>query len=86
MSATIQVKVGGRGVVVDGEASEDTSVEAQCDLCGETVDAVVSVAADSGGAHACKSCLRHRLESVTVALYLLREPGRAGLPWGKITS
>jgi hypothetical protein len=80
----IEVRVHARGSVKDGDARRDESVEARCDLCGATVDAVASVGA-SGSPYACKSCLRERLESVTVALFLLKEPREGGLPWGKIS-
>ncbi len=80
----IEVRVHGRGSVKDGDARREPELEARCDLCKATVDAVVSVGV-AGPPFACKSCLRERLESVTVALFLLKEPREAGLPWGKIS-
>ena len=90
--APIEVKVHARGSVREGSPKKDASVEARCDLCGGVSDAVVSVA-PSGGPFACKSCLRERLENVTLALWMLRddagaeEPAdkKSGLPWGKIS-
>lgn len=83
-SSEIEVRVHGRGSVRGGEPTENTQIEACCDLCGVTTDAVVSVTSDGKAPFACKNCLRERLESVTVALYLLREQ-KQGLPWGKIS-
>ena len=80
----IEVRVHARGRVTDGDARQDPSVQARCELCGAATDAVVSVGA-AGAPFACKSCLRERLESVTVALFLLKEPRESGLPWGKIS-
>lgn len=68
----------------DGEEKRDPGMEARCDLCAEVVDAVASMAAGGGAPFACKACLRSRLEAMTVAQWTLREPGEAGLPWGKI--
>lgn len=82
MPATIAVKVDARGEVRDGHKTVAASTVARCDLCGQTTDAVASIAAD---AYACKTCLRLRLEAITVALYELREPGTSGLPWGKVS-
>jgi len=82
---TIEVRVGGRGRVRDGEPSLDDTTSARCDLCGEEKDVVVSVTADADGPFGCKDCLRSRLEATTVASWLLRDPGDRGLPWGKIS-
>ena len=84
MSATIEVRVAGRGTVVDGEATLDEATEASCELCGESVELVVS-AGPEGAPFACKDCLRGRLEATTVAQWLLRDPSARGLPWGKIS-
>lgn len=81
---SIEVRVHGRGSVQGPTPKGDETTEARCDLCGATTDAVASVAA-SGSTFACKSCLRERLESITVALYLFRESDAKGLPWGKIS-
>jgi hypothetical protein len=43
----------------------------------------VSVTPDANGPFACKSCMRTRLEAITVAVYELREG--SGLPWGKVS-
>lgn len=85
MSSIIEVRVAGRGSVRDGEATEDRATRAQCGLCDESVDVVVSVTPDARGPFACKSCLRKRLEAVTVATWELREPNDRGLPWGKFS-
>ncbi|MBX7081931.1 MAG: hypothetical protein K1X88_22185 [Nannocystaceae bacterium] len=85
MPSIIAVRVDRRGEVRDGHKTVDTGVAARCDLCGAVVDAVASLTPEGSGAFACKSCLRMRLEAITVALYELREPGGAGLPWGKVS-
>jgi hypothetical protein len=81
----IVVRVNGCGSVRDGTPSEDANVEARCELCGTIDDAVASVGADGSGPFACKSCLRERLEAMTVGLWMFREPASTGLPWGKIS-
>ncbi len=88
---SIEVRVHAQGSVRDGAPAHDPSVVARCDLCGAVTDAVVSVAA-VGAPFACKSCLRERLENVTLALWMLRQEPPAeqpdkkgGLPWGKIS-
>lgn len=83
-SSQIEVRVHGRGSVRGGESTENSKIEARCDLCGGVSDAVVSVTSDAKAPFSCKSCLRERLESVTVALYMLGEQ-KQGLPWGKIS-
>jgi hypothetical protein len=83
-ASQIEVRVHGRGSVRGGEPTANAQIEARCDLCGGMTDAVVSVTKDASAPFACKSCLRERLESVTVALYLLGEQ-KQGLPWGKIS-
>jgi hypothetical protein len=85
MKAIIEVRVGGRGRVRDGHKESDRDIAARCDLCGSDVDAVASVTAEGNAPFACKTCLRVRLEAITVALYELREPGSSGLPWGKVS-
>jgi hypothetical protein len=85
MSSPIEVRVHGRGRVRGGSPEPDGSVEAKCDLCGVQTDAVASVAPEGRGPFACKSCLRERLEGITVSLFMLKEPGGPGLPWGKIS-
>jgi hypothetical protein len=82
----IEVRVHAHGSLRDGAASADASVEARCDLCGAVTDAVASVAPAGGAApFACKTCLRERLETITVGLFMFRAPGEKGLPWGKIS-
>lgn len=82
MPAIIAVKVDARGEVVDGRKHVAAGTVAKCNLCEQVVDAVASIGADT---YACKTCLRLRLEAITVALYELREPGASGLPWGKVS-
>jgi hypothetical protein len=85
MTHPIEVRVNGRGSVRGGRPSDDPSVQARCDLCAATTDAVASVDAEGRGPFACKNCLRERLESITVSLFVFKEPGEKGLPWGKIS-
>lgn len=85
MAGTIEIRVGGRGTVRDGEQTKDGDVTSRCDLCGDDVDAVASTGLEGGGPFACKACLRSRLEAITLALWELREPGERGLPWGKFS-
>lgn len=97
---TIEVRIGGRGSVRDGEPTLDTTQVSGCDLCGQEADAVASTSVSGGAPFACKACLRIRLEAMTVGAYLLREqvPARGegpevgptsaakgGLPWGKVS-
>ncbi len=85
MADVIEVRVAGRGSVRDGLKTEDATMAARCDLCGGQSDAVVSTGG-GGAPFACKSCLRARLEAITVATWVLRrEPAGGGLPWGKIS-
>lgn len=76
----IQVRIAGKGNVNGTEVAPDPTATAHCDLCDTDVDAVASV----GTAFGCKSCLRERLEAMTVGAYQLT--ASAGLPWGKVTS
>lgn len=85
MKSSIEVRIGGRGHVRDEKATQDAAQIAHCDLCGENVDAVASTSPTGAGPFACKSCLRGRLEAMTVGAWLLRQPGEAGLPWGKVS-
>lgn len=84
MGATIEVRIQNRGRVRDGAATRDQGQVAHCDLCGLDVDAVASTS-PKGDNFACKSCLRSRLEAMTVATWVLKEAGDAGLPWGKVS-
>lgn len=85
MSSIIEVRVGGRGSVRDGKKQVDSATASRCELCNADVDATASVGVEGRGPFVCKSCLRMRLEAITVALYELREPGNTGLPWGKVS-
>lgn len=85
MSTIIEVRVGGRGSVRDGKKQVEAATVSRCELCNADVDAVASVGVEGRGPFVCKSCLRMRLEAITVALYELREPGNTGLPWGKVS-
>lgn len=93
---SIEVRIGGRGSVRDGEPTLDTTQLSRCDLCGQQADAVASTSASGAAPFACKACLRVRLEAMTVGAYLLREQAPAeagpasagvkgGLPWGKVS-
>lgn len=84
MGTTMEVRIQNRGSVRDGAATRDPSQVAHCDLCGVDVDAVASTS-EKGDVFACKSCLRGRLEAMTVATWVLKEAGDAGLPWGKVS-
>lgn len=81
----IEVRIARRGFVRDGEATGDEAQAARCDLCGQDVDAVASMAPEGGAPFGCKTCLRGRLEAMTVGAWLLREAGDGGLPWGKVS-
>jgi hypothetical protein len=81
----IVVKVNEQGTVRDGVPEEDAKTEARCDLCGATDEAVASLALEGGAPFGCKNCLRERLESMTVSLWMFRSPASRGLPWGKIS-
>ena len=83
--SSIVVRVNGQGSVRDASPTEDKSTVGRCDLCGSVDDAVASVGLEGGAPFACKSCLRERLEAMTVGLWMFREPASTGLPWGKIS-
>jgi hypothetical protein len=83
--SNIEVRIAGRGSVREGKATVDANQVAKCDLCGADTDAVASTSASGGAPFACKSCLRGRLEAMTVGTWLLREAGDGGLPWGKVS-
>jgi hypothetical protein len=81
--SSIEVRVHGRGSARDATPTEDTSVVARCDLCGETDDVVASVGPGGSAPFACKGCLRERLEAMTLGVWIFRES--KGLPWGRIS-
>jgi hypothetical protein len=76
----IEVRITGKGTVRGEDVSRDTTLDATCSLCNASVDAVASV----GVGFACKTCLRKRLEAMTLGAYVL--DSSTGLPWGKVTS
>ena len=65
-------------------AKVSTEVDPDMMLRCLDVDAVASVTPAGTEIFACKSCLRQRLEAMTVGAYLLKP--RKALPWGKLTS
>jgi len=79
MSAII-VRVKGQGSVSGETVTKDDAVDTTCSECGVTADAVVSI----GQGFICASCVRERLDAMSVARYQLR--GSSKLPWGKLTS
>jgi hypothetical protein len=83
-AATIEVRVGGHGSVRAGVKRVDGATQSICDLCGSETDAVVSISQGGDAPFACKSCLRGRLEAITVAMWELKAPP-PGLPWGKVS-
>lgn len=83
----IEVRISRNGVVCGDDTTADETLQATCDVCGGTPDAVASVAAAGHGApYVCASCLRDRLEAMSVARWRFRAAHKAGLPWGKLTS
>ena len=81
----VEVKVHGQGTVAGGQPHKDETAQATCDACGEAADAVVSTGPDGKSPFLCKSCLRERLEQITLSLWMFREEQSRGLPWGKIS-
>lgn len=81
----IEVRIHGRGTVAGGAPHKDASTHASCDACGQVADAVVSTGSNGAGPFLCKSCLRERLEHITLSLWTFREGDSQGLPWGKIS-
>jgi hypothetical protein len=81
----LEVRITGRGIVRGDSVIADATVDAQCGMCGNAVEAVVSIGSKDGttAMYICPSCLRTRLDALSVGRYRLREPG-AGLPWGKV--
>lgn len=84
-SSAVEVKVHGRGTVAGGNPHADEAVQASCEVCGEVTDAVVSTGPDGKSPFLCKSCLRERLEQITLSLWMFRDEQSQGLPWGKIS-
>jgi len=86
MKSKIEVRVHQRGTVRDGNPQPEPGIDARCDLCGSEADATASMNVDGGAPFACKSCLRERLEAMTLGTWLLRDVSeKGGLPWGKIS-
>jgi hypothetical protein len=83
----IEVRVAGRGTMRGEDAVEDATTRATCSLCGQEAEAVASLMLgdppDIAPIYACASCLRSRLDALSVGRYRLKKPG-AGLPWGKV--
>lgn len=77
----IEVRITGKGVVADEVVTADAKVVAHCDICQTDCDLVVSLTPTM---HACRDCLRARLDASSVASWRLREPTPGGLPWGSI--
>ena len=83
----IEVRISRSGVVFGDDTTRDESLQASCDLCGGAIDAVASLAKDGQGApYVCASCMRDRLEAMSVAKWRFRAAHKGGLPWGKLTS
>jgi hypothetical protein len=81
---TIEVRVHERGRVRGDEAESDPAVTAVCSQCGNTADAVASFdLIGDGSLFVCGSCLRLRLDALSVARYRMR-PSGGGIPWGKV--
>jgi hypothetical protein len=76
----IEVHWSGRGVMRGDDAVEDAATAARCGGCGATDD---PVAGAGGELMLCPSCLRARLDAVSVARWRLRGDDNKGIPWGK---
>lgn len=81
MSA-IDVHVTGGGQIIGGELRVDASALARCTICAREVEAAAAI---GGEAFACASCLRERLDALSIARFRLRESRSGSLPWGKVT-
>lgn len=81
MPEPIEVRVTGRGVIREGNATRDAGVKAHCSLCSSEAEAVASLA---NGAFACAACLRARLDALSVGRYRLAEQSST-TPWGKVS-
>ena len=84
-TAHISVRIAGKGTITDGAPAADPGMSSRCDLCHLDVDAVASVGIGVDALYACKECLRQRLEAITVASWVMRDPAPSGLPWGKVS-
>jgi hypothetical protein len=84
MASGIEVRIQGKGLVKDGNATKSPAQTAHCDLCDADVDMVASTGPSGSGPFGCKSCLRERLEAMTLGRWHLRDPGE-GTPWGKVS-
>lgn len=78
--AVIEVRWSGRGVVRGEDAVADGAMQAACGGCGASAEPVASV---GGDLLLCSSCLRVRLDAISVARWRLREDTGRGIPWGK---
>ena len=78
----IDVQVTGGGTISNGELRVDANAVARCTLCAREVEASATI---GDGMTACASCLRERLDALSVARFRLRESRSGSLPWGKVT-
>lgn len=77
----IDVHISQAGSIVAGELRTDPTTVAKCTLCGRDAEAVAAI----GNGTACATCLRERLDALSVARFRLCEPKSSGTPWGKVT-
>jgi hypothetical protein len=77
----IDVQITGGGTITNGELRVDAATKARCGLCSRDVEAAAAI----GSGHACATCLRERLDAISVARFRLRESRSSSLPWGKVT-
>lgn len=79
--SSIDVHVSQAGSIIAGELRADPTTIAKCSICSRDVDATAAI----GSLTACASCLRERLDALSVARFRLYEPKSSGTPWGKVT-
>jgi hypothetical protein len=79
---SIDVHVTGGGTISDGELRADPTTAARCTLCARDVEASAGI---GEAATACASCLRERLDALSIARFRLCESRTSSLPWGKVT-
>lgn len=80
---SIDVQITGGGTVSNGAVSIDPTTKASCSLCSKSVEAAVGIGPDRT---ACASCLRDRLDALSVARFRLQDTtGPRSIPWGKVT-